>query len=143
MLAQCAAFIGERISHARQAIRQAQASANEETKSSAGDKYETGRAMAQLEIEKNRVQLAEAERQMKILRAIDPDKAFQTAREGSVVFTDRGNFFIAVAAGQLTLNGERYMAVSSVSPIAGIFLNRAPGESVTFNTTAYLIEKIL
>ena len=34
-----------------QDVRDLQLSANEETKSSAGDKYETGRAMIQIEIE--------------------------------------------------------------------------------------------
>jgi sortase (surface protein transpeptidase) len=48
----CVSYVGQRIETAQRAIAIAQASANEETKSSAGDKYETGRAMAQLEIEK-------------------------------------------------------------------------------------------
>ena len=48
----CVTYINQRMATAQQAIHTAQASANEETKSSAGDKYETGRAMMQLEIEK-------------------------------------------------------------------------------------------
>jgi hypothetical protein len=59
----CVEFIDKRIAGAREAIQIAQDSANEETKSSAGDKYETGRAMAQLEIEKNTTQLEEALKQ--------------------------------------------------------------------------------
>jgi len=52
------AYIDQRIDAAKKAIGEAQASANEETKSSAGDKYETGRAMMQLAIEQNSTQLA-------------------------------------------------------------------------------------
>jgi hypothetical protein len=52
--------VHQRIASAEEAIRMAQESANQEGKSSAGDKYETGRAMAQLEIEKASGQLAEA-----------------------------------------------------------------------------------
>ena len=40
-------LLTEKIRVAETAMQAAQASANEETKSSAGDKYETGRAMAQ------------------------------------------------------------------------------------------------
>ena len=47
----CLKLVDERVAHIEDAMRNAQASANEETKSSAGDKYETGRAMMHLEKE--------------------------------------------------------------------------------------------
>ncbi|HSY60679.1 MAG TPA: hypothetical protein VK796_02335, partial [Cytophaga sp.] len=62
LYAYCTDYVTERITRLKTEIKKTQSSANEETKSSAGDKYETGRAMAQLEIEKNTKQLAEAER---------------------------------------------------------------------------------
>ena len=43
------AQLDEKIQVALQAMKAAQESANAETKSSAGDKYETGRAMGQIE----------------------------------------------------------------------------------------------
>ena len=64
------AYVHERIAATQEAIYTAQLSANEETKSSAGDKYETGRAMAQLEIEKNTAQLAEALKLKQMLKQI-------------------------------------------------------------------------
>ena len=51
----------ERMQAAWGAMQAAQASANEESKSSAGDKHETSKAMMQLEIEKLGTQLKEAE----------------------------------------------------------------------------------
>jgi hypothetical protein len=57
----CMRYVQERIARIQNEIDLHQAAANEETKSSAGDKYETGRAMAQLDIERNSVQLREAE----------------------------------------------------------------------------------
>ena len=47
--AACAAFLAERIAAATTAMQAAQESANSDTKSSAGDKYETGREMATAE----------------------------------------------------------------------------------------------
>ena len=75
----------------QEAISGAQNSANEETKSSAGDKYETGRAMAQLEIEKNMTQLAEAKRLKQTLEQIAPDKIIAELMFGfwTSLFNDR------------------------------------------------------
>ncbi|MCU0369347.1 MAG: 3-oxoacyl-ACP synthase, partial [Cyclobacteriaceae bacterium] len=63
----CTEFVNRRIENARLASESAQDSANMEEKSSAGDKYETGRAMAQLENEKALQQLAEANKLKSLL----------------------------------------------------------------------------
>jgi len=49
----CLAEIEKRIHTAKSAMESAEESARNETKSSAGDKFETGRAMMHLEKEKN------------------------------------------------------------------------------------------
>ena len=74
LLSQCQIVVHQRIASAQDAIRMAQDSANEEGKSSAGDKYETGRAMAQLEIEKASSQLAEANKLKQALEQIPVDE---------------------------------------------------------------------
>ena len=50
----------KRIETANRDIQLAKESRDNETKSTAGDKYETGRAMVQFELEKNKVQLNKA-----------------------------------------------------------------------------------
>ncbi len=57
LLALCHNYVDQRITNSKQAMDDAQAAANEEGKSSAGDKYETGRAMAQIERDKAAQQL--------------------------------------------------------------------------------------
>lgn len=94
-------FCGTANSLISKAIEHAQLAANEETKSSAGDKYETGRAMMQLEIEKQSVQLAEAMKLKHVLSQINPEKTTETIQSGSLVFTDQGNFYISISAGKL------------------------------------------
>ncbi len=139
----CFANIEERIKGASQAIQFAQSSANEETKSSAGDKYETGRAMAQLEIEKNTVQLAEAQKLKQILLQLDPAKPSETIHAGSLVITNQGKFYISIPAGQFTLGGEIYFAVSSSSPIAKILLGLKAGDQIDFNKKTFVIQSLL
>jgi transcription elongation GreA/GreB family factor len=138
----CHSYVEERITAATQAIRASQASANEETKSSAGDKYETGRAMAQLEIEKNSTQLAEAHKLKQILSQISPDNTAETVQSGSLVITTQGNFYIAIAAGQFIIEGEIYYAISLASPIAHKLLGLRTGDQLTFNKKEFVIKQV-
>ena len=55
----CLAFTQDRLNTINKTIQELQESLTSETKSSAGDKHETGRAMLQLEREKAGQQLAE------------------------------------------------------------------------------------
>src|SRR5690606_34304897 len=90
----CEEYVDKRIASCRDAIIEAQAAANEETKSSSGDKYETGRAMMQLEIEKNGEQLAQSVKLKSMLTRINPDMRTASVQPGSLVLTDRGAFYI-------------------------------------------------
>ena len=139
----CLAYIEERIKGANQAIHFAQASANEETKSSAGDKYETGRAMAQLEIEKNSTQLVEAQKLKQILIQLDPTKTNETIQAGSLVITNQGRFYISIPAGQFTIEGEVYFAISPSAPIAQKLLGLKSGDQFNFNKKEFKVERIL
>ena len=95
----CLAFVDQRLGHIEQANATAKESANDETKSSAGDKHETGRAMAQLEQEKNAQQLNEALALREQLNKIDPLQRSSSIQPGSFVKTNLGNFYISISAG--------------------------------------------
>ncbi len=138
----CLAYIEERIKGAHQAIQFAQSSANEETKSSAGDKYETGRAMAQLEIEKNTTQLGEAQKLKQIILQLDPAKITETIQAGSLAITNQGLFYVSIPAGKFTLEDENYFAVSPSSPIAQKLLGLKTGEHFNFNRKEFEVEQV-
>ena len=139
---QCFSSIETRINDLQHEIHQLQASANEETKSSAGDKYETGRAMVQLEIEKYNEQLIELKRQLQELKRIDPTTSPTVIKAGSLVFTSRGNFYIAVNAGQQQIDTENFFTVSMVSPIAQKLIGLKAEDTFTLNHQAFTIHKI-
>lgn len=138
----CRAALQKRIMTSMEAIRMAQASANEETKSSAGDKYETGRAMAQLEIEKNMQQLHEAQREMKILESISPDASSMKVALGSLVATDQGNYFVAVSVGVINVEGKSYGVVSAQSPIGKMLMGKSKGDTYMFNNKLYTVQSV-
>jgi transcription elongation GreA/GreB family factor len=139
----CMAYADECIRHAQHAMEDARQSANNETKSSAGDKHETGRALLQLEQEKNTRQLMEAKESKERLLKIDPLNISSIISLGSVVITSSGNFYIAIAAGKLENEGIPYFAISPVSPIAMQFLGHRENDIVTFNGRTYEIRYIL
>jgi len=70
----CLEFVDSRLNAITHTINEIQVSLTSETKSSAGDKHETGRAMLQLEREKAGNQLAEIKKTKEILFKIDVSK---------------------------------------------------------------------
>ncbi len=112
----------------------AQESSNTETKSSAGDKYETGRAMAQQERDRHAVQLHEAQQLLAVLQKINPDRPSDTVRQGALAATTLGLFYVSVGVGKLqTADGKAFLAVSPVAPIVAALGGRRAGEEVVFN----------
>ena len=138
----CQDYLQKRIDAAQQAIQTAQSAANEETKSSSGDKYETGRAMMQLEIEKNAGQLSESLKLKHALDQINPDQTPGIVQSGSLVITDQGSFFIAISLGKVVLHNQSYLVVSPGSPIGQKLLGLKPGDEMTFNHMAYVVQEL-
>ena len=136
-------IIQGKIKTIKDSLNEAQDAANNETKSSAGDKHETGRAMAQLETEKLTTQLSEALKLEQVLDQINPDSAFDQAALGSLIITDNGNFYLAVSLGKIELNKESYYAISGASPIGKLLLTKKEKESFSFNGKSYFIEVIV
>lgn len=142
LYAQCEHYVHQRIETAKLAMEAAQESANSESKSSAGDKYETGRAMAQLERDRHAQLLAQARNMEQELIRVNVEKPYETIQPGSLVKTNRGSFFISISAGKLTVAGVDYFAVSPASPIATILSGHKAGDAVTFNNVTYQIVSV-
>jgi len=138
----CRAIIIQRIETCEQAIKEAQEAAGSETKSTAGDKHETGRAMAHLEQEKNARQLSEAQTLLSVLNRIDAEEKCDEAVLGSVVRTNKGNFFLSVSAGKFLVNGEVYFAISLQSPAGAAMLNCKKEDEFRLNNQVFLITEV-
>lgn len=128
---------------AQQAIDDAQKASADDTKSSAGDKYETGREMMQQETDRNMAQLNEANKLKVALNKIGVNIVTAKIEAGNVVLTDSGNFYIAVSAGVLEVDGEKYFAISPSSPIGLKLLGRKQGDSFKLNDKTYQIKQVI
>lgn len=104
-----------------------------ETKSSAGDKHETGRAMIQLEMEKSGQQLAEVQIMQESLSKIDIEKDSKFACLGSLVITTKGTYFLAISVGKVVVEVHEYFVISAQSPIGKQLLGNKVGDFIPFN----------
>ena len=139
----CQQFAHTRIRAIQEAMVSAQASADEETKSSAGDKYETGRAMMQLELEKLNSQLQDALQLQQVINQIPPEQHSPTCRLGSVVVTDQGIFYISISAGGLTIDEHKVFAISPQSPMGLCLLNQSAGHQFPFQGKSFTVQQVL
>ena len=140
---ECIAYVNRRIDTIQDAIMSAREAADEETKNSTGDKYETGRAMMQIEIENNVVQLKEAQRLSDEIRMIRPGRHTDDAQPGSLVVTNNGTFYLAIGAGKITLEDKDYFAVALTSPVGQQLMGRKSGESFELNGRKFVIEQVI
>lgn len=143
LIRMCLSLVEQRITNAKQAMNAAQESANTEGKSSAGDKYETGRAMAQIERDKAAQQLNEAVMLKNSLSLVSLNPAGNQVSVGSVVKTDKNHFFIAISLGKLSVVDTDYFVIAPATPIGHTLMRLRVGSQFSFNNQLHTIIEIL
>lgn len=125
------------------AMNTAQAAANAEEKSSAGDKYETTRAMMQIERDKAAEQLEEGLKLKRVAESIKPQINNTRIGLGSLIMTDSVHFYIAISAGKVEIDDQSFLTVSAQAPIALDLLKLKPGDCFLFNKQKLIIREIV
>lgn len=128
----CKTFVTDRIARIRKNMVDMQEALTSETKSSAGDKHETGRAMLHLEREKLGHQLAQAEEMKQVLARVLLQENTQSISLGSCVMTTKGNYFLAISAGVFTNKNISVFCISVGTPIGKLLLGKRIGDVVVF-----------
>ena len=128
----CLDLLDEKIELYQKAIAGAEEAAANETKSSAGDKYETGRAMMHLEKEKNARQLSEVLTMKSRIRQISFEKDFSKVATGTLVQTNVGHLFFLESIGKVILDGEKFQVISIQSPIGQVLRGAEENETRLF-----------
>ena len=143
LYSQCQEFVSTRLKAIQKTIDEIQESLTSETKSSAGDKHETGRAMLQLEREKAGHQLAEIQKLNQLLFNIDISKTSQTIGLGSIVFTTQANYFITLSAGKMKVDNQSFFAISTNTPLAKLLLGKGIDDQIQFRDQKFKIIKVI
>lgn len=132
-----------RMDEANAAIISAKDSRDSDTKSSAGDKYETGREMMQMEMNKAELQMQAAKKLLHELDKIDLTSSGNNVKPGSIVTTNREIFFMTIGFGKIEFDGKEVFVISPASPLGAILLNKATGTSFSFQGIDRLIVSVL
>lgn len=132
--------VAEKVHNFENLIAETRAS-NNDTKSSMGDKYETGREMLQQEINNLQRQLNETLNQQALLQKITSEPSLKV-QNGALVKTDKGLFYISVSLGEVVVDNQKIMTVSAESPLVKAMFGKKEKETFTINNIQQVIEVI-
>jgi hypothetical protein len=138
----CAKEIQHKLNNINLAMDAAQGSANEEEKSTAGDKHDTARAMSHLATEMNSKQLQEAQQQKSLFASIDFKQASTSIEIGSLVHAGDNYYLIAVGLGVLEVEGKTIAVCSPTAPITQAMLGKKVGDTFQFNQRIFNVNAI-
>ena len=139
----CLEFVESRLKTIKNAFLDLQQSLDSETKSSAGDKHETGRAMLQIELEKAGKQLLEIQKTKDILKKTDITKSSEIICLGSLVFTSKSNYFIAISAGNISIDDQQFYTISMDTPMGQLLTAKRIGDEVFFRDEKIKIKNVV
>ncbi|HIP32233.1 MAG TPA: hypothetical protein EYG86_05690 [Crocinitomicaceae bacterium] len=106
----------------------------DDSKSTAGDKHETGRAMVHLEQEKLSSQLAQVKLLKEALAQINIEEKHTKIQFGSLVTTNKGVFFFSIGLGKIKVNGEDVFCLTVTTPLGKALFGKKVGDKVMFNS---------
>lgn len=140
LLTHCREVTDQRITNLTNSLNDIKTARDGETKSSAGDKFETGRAMMQMEEAKLGGQLQEALKVRDTIDGIRPEVTTERIAAGSLVATNRGNYLLAIGLGKVRLNGAVFFCTSLDSPIGRALHGKVAGDSFEFNELEFEVK---
>ena len=132
LLRSCHTYVNERILRLEASVRDLEHDLGNETKSSAGDKYETSREMINAEISQLERQLKEFKKLKGILSLPQLQKASTAIQLGSIVITNAANYFVAIPVGEVNIDKEKFYAIGINSPMAQLLNGKQKGDVFTF-----------
>lgn len=139
----CLDYVDNRTQIIQNSIKEIQESLHSETKSSAGDKHETGRAMLQLEREKVGQQLAEIEKIRAQLSRIKTTSTSKIIGLGSVIFSTQANYFIAISGREIEVDGTKFFAISPNTPIGLILMGKTMNDEIVYGSQHFKIVDVI
>ncbi len=141
LLQECSRILTAQIKAAKDAMDEAQESANEH-QGAMEDKFESFRENCQIQRDMYARQLDELMRTMGVLRNINATKTNKEVSLGAVVQTELQNYFIGVSLGEIKLEEESYFAISGMSPLYKAMAGKTAGEEFSFRDKIYRIQQV-
>ena len=143
LLTFCKSQVDARFKKVHDTIAGIVASLDDASKSSAGDKHETSRAMLQIERENAGKQLLELEKLSAIIAKTNIDNTAKNIHLGSLVYTEKANYFICVSQGATVIDGATFYCISLQTPIGQLLAGKTEGDCFNFGGETYAIEEVV
>ena len=122
------------------ALAETDDSLSADSKSTAGDKHETGRAMAQLEREKIGGFIQQHEQLMNLALRLDPSLDTPAIRLGSLIKTSNGWYYISVGIGKIMADETPVFCLSPAAPLVAGLLGKKAGDHLIWQGKSIAIE---
>ena len=116
-----------KLSYLTTSLQQAIDSRNSDTKSSAGDKFETSREMAQIEIHKIETEISKTQQFITDL----------FSKVTQFIITDKGDFLISIPFGKLMVDGTAVFCISNTAPITKQLINTKVSSNFDYGGVVY------
>lgn len=138
----CESYLEEKIARISHSILDLEAALTNESKSSAGDKYETSREMINIEIHKLSSQLQQFQKLQVTLEMAKRNASRDIVRMGSLVEATNATYFICIPIGEVSLGDKKVYVIGAASPIAQALIGKSVGDTFTFNAVSGAIVSI-
>ncbi|MGZ3864988.1 MAG: hypothetical protein ACXVC6_12095 [Bacteroidia bacterium] len=139
----CCNLLKENISSLKKFIRELEEGSENDSKSSAGDKHETARAMLQLEQEKLTKQLQNSQLILADLEKTGVAPVSEFVGKGGLVTTNQGVFLFGPPLGKIVVDGEAIVCLSPRSPLGIKLSGLKINEAAEINGVKYIIENLV
>lgn len=138
---QCRLILKERLSMYKKTLDELVESSADEGENPS-DPSEAGVAMMQMEQASIRTQFNEAMTMKRIIDAISPDPTFDHISKGSLVKSGSNYYYISVALGKMSIEGETVFAISPQSPLGSKLLGCTKGDIIVLNGKSIVVEEL-
>ena len=129
VIAELSKQLSVKLNYLNTTLQQTIDSRNSDTKSSAGDKFETSREMAQIEISKIEKEIIKTQQFITDL----------TSKASQFIITDKGAFLISIPFGKLMVKSAEVFCISNSAPITKQLVNTEISANFEYRGVAYNI----
>lgn len=124
----CIELVNVKIDTLNKELSEASNAMEGDTKSSAGDKYETGREMIQQELNKLNTQKNIALKELQTLKAHNPLDSPKSCQLGALVDTKSGIYYLTIPLGKIEVKSKDVFIISPISPIGQALIDLKKGD---------------
>lgn len=135
----CLERLNDKIDAFQSMVDELSVDAQNDAKSSAGDKHETALSMMHLEQENISNKIKENLEIRDIISRIDADKVSEKVEFGSVVKINSVMLFFSAALPKVIVDGQSVLAVSVDAPIAKELLGKKLNDTFIFNNCEFKV----